>query len=326
MVLTSPTQRADNLSPGIHIPRRLTDKLGELMSPTVSFEYFPPKTEAGLQNLHSRIHSMTNMKPAWIDVTFGAGGSTSERTLEICSTAVLKYGVDVMIHLTCTNMKRSDIDAVLSKIHAAGIRNILALRGDPPANAIEWIQCEGGFSHAVDLVRYIRATYGDYFCIGVAGYPEGHTDCESFDTDLMHLKEKVDAGADMVITQLFYDNALFFHFLDKARDIGITCPIVPGVMPIMTFGGFQRMTEMCKTFVPEEVRCALDLIKDNEVEVKKFGVKLASSMCAGLLKSGRVIGVHLYTMNQEESVREIVRSVSHLCGETHTEWLRTEGA
>ena len=306
MVL-SPTMRLDdNRHLKYSSQRKLADILAQSVSPTVSFEYFPPKTEVGLENLHSRIVSMAEMHPAWIDVTFGAGGSTSDTTLEICQHAVQKSGVDVMMHLTCTNMKKSDIDEVLSRIKAAGIRNILALRGDPPTTATEWVQCEGGFSHAVDLVKYIREKYDDYFCIGVAGYPEGHTDCESKEADLLHLKEKVDAGADLVITQLFYDNSLFFDFLEKAKNIGITCPIIPGIMPIMTYNGFIRMTTMCKTYVPPALLASLEHIKDDATKVASFGVNLAAKMCTELINSGQVEGVHLYTMNNETNVRHIV--------------------
>ena len=305
--------------------RKLTDVLSELEHPTVSFEYFPPKTDVGVENLNSRIHSMRNMNPAWIDVTFGAGGSTTERTLDICSGAIKRFGVNVMMHLTCTNMKKSDLDSVLDRMHAAGIRNIMALRGDPPVDAQAWTACEGGFAHAVDLVRYIRAKFGDFFCIGVAGYPEGHSDCESLEQDWRYLKDKVDAGADLVITQLYYDNSLFFNFLDKARSMGITCPILPGIMPIMTYPGFVRMTTMCKTYVPVEISKQLEVIKDDPVAVAKYGVELAAKMCAELVTSKRVIGVHLYTMNNEENVREIVRKIAPLLPSTHTDWMRTEG-
>lgn len=263
---------------------------------------------------------MCDMNPIWIDVTFGAGGSTTERTLEICESAVKKYGVDVMIHLTCTNMKRADLDDILHRIKRAGIRNILALRGDPPANATEWVQCEGGFSHAVDLVRYIRSEHGDFFCIGVAGYPEGHADCESFDKDLEYLKAKVDAGADLVVTQMFFDNEHYFEFVRRARELGITVPIVPGIMPILTSAGVKRMTAMCKVELPAAIDSAIEAIKDDEAKVKQFGADLAATMCSELIKRGAP-GVHIYTMNHEDIVREIVKGIAPVLPAQHTEWM-----
>ena len=318
MVL-SPSMQLNALNGEHTRPCKLAEELAVITKPTLSFEYFPPKTDIGMENLLGRLGSMRNMNPIWIDVTFGAGGSTSDRTLSICETASRKYGLNVMMHLTCTNMKRDDIDTVLAQIKSAGIRNILALRGDPPNKADTWTACEGGFSHAADLVQYIRAQYGDYFSIGVAGYPEGHADCESFDLDLEYLKAKVDAGADLIVTQLFYDTDAYYRFVDKIRAMGVTVPVFPGVMPITTYSGLQRMTTMCKVRIPPAVAEAVDLLKEDDQKMREYGIELAARMCEDLIEHGAP-GVHIYTMNSEDNIREVVKRLGPLLPPIHTEW------
>jgi methylenetetrahydrofolate reductase (NADPH) len=273
-----------------------------------SFEYFPPKTDEGVHNLFDRLDKMAALEPLWIDVTWGAGGSTAQKTLEICSVAQKYIGLETMMHLTCTNMPRVQIDAALRQAKEAGIQNILALRGDPPRGE-EWKKVEGGFGHAVDLVKYIRAEYGDYFGIGVAGYPEVHADAESREKDLEYLKAKVDAGADFIITQLFYDTSIFLQFVNDCRALGITCPILPGMMPIQTYGGFKRMTTLCKTFVPESITAALEPIQNDDAAVKKYGVRLCVEMCRTLLDAGTP-GLHFYTLNLEKSVTQILEGLA----------------
>merc|ERR1719399_132309 len=211
----------------------------------------------------------------WIDVTWGAGGSTADKTMEICINAQKYHGLNVMMHLTCTNMPVESLKAALDECKANGICNILALRGDPPAgvNTGEWKQVEGGFCYATDLVKYIRQEFGDYFCIGVAGYPEVHLESESAEDDLKHLKEKIDAGGDLIVTQLFYDNQEFLKFVKKCRELGITVPILPGIMPIQSYSGFKKMTSLCKTKVPDHINEGLEPLEDDEQKVKDYGVK-----------------------------------------------------
>jgi len=271
-----------------------------------SFEYFPPKTEAGVRNLTARMEKMGQMRPMWIDVTWGAGGSTANTTLSLCETAMDVTGLDVLMHLTCTNVTVDETRKVLQRCKEKGLCNILALRGDPPANATEWTATEGGFSHAVDLVRFIRKEFGDFFCIGVAAYPEGHIDAESFDKDLQYYKEKVDAGADFGVTQLFYDTNLYFEFLKKSHALGVpkSFDVFPGIMPIQSYAGFRRMTGLCKTFVPKVIDESLELIKDNEAAVKEYGIELAVQMCRELMDGG-CPGLHLYTLNLEKSATAI---------------------
>jgi methylenetetrahydrofolate reductase (NADPH) len=319
MVL-SPVNRTDAQNCELR-REKICNLLTRKIHPSLSFEYFPPKTDVGLLNLEKRIHSMADMNPLWIDVTFGAGGSTSERSFQICNDAAQDVGLNVMMHLTCTNMHVKDIHSILTRLKSAGIRNVLALRGDPPAGVAEWEACDGGFRHACDLVKYIRSQFGDYFCIAVAGYPEGHADCESYEQDLLYLKEKVDAGADLIITQLFYDTEAYFSYVKRLSALGVIVPVIPGVMPIMSFASLQRMTTMCKVSVPETLRSALEPIKENDKAVSDFGVQFATRMCMELIHGGAP-GVHLYTMNHEDSVREIVRGISPILPPINTEWIR----
>jgi methylenetetrahydrofolate reductase (NADPH) len=290
---------------------KITDKVTEWRKQNpgktpFSFEYFPPKTEAGVRNLTARMEKMGQMRPMWIDVTWGAGGSTANTTLSLCETAMDVTGLDVLMHLTCTNVTVDETRQVLQRCKEKGLCNILALRGDPPANATEWTATEGGFSHAVDLVRFIRKEFGDFFCIGVAAYPEGHIDAESFDKDLQYYKEKVDAGADFGVTQLFYDTNLYFEFLKKSHALGVpkSFDVFPGIMPIQSYAGFRRMTGLCKTFVPKVIDESLELIKDNENAVKEYGIELAVQMSRELMDGG-CPGLHLYTLNLEKSATAI---------------------
>jgi len=280
--------------------------------PWFSFEYFPPKTDLGVQNLYERFDRMAQLDPMWIDVTWGAGGSTSEKTLELCINALKVHGLNVMMHLTCTNMPKESLKAALDTCKENGICNILALRGDPPGYLEKggegFKQCEGGFAYATDLVKYIREEYGDYFCIAVAGYPEGHLEATSFEDDMKHLKTKVDAGADLIVTQLFYDNPSFLAYVDKCKAMGITIPILPGIMPIQSYAGFNKMTSLCKTKVPPSIPERLDAVKDDEEKVKDVGVQIGIEQCKDLMAHGTP-GLHFYTLNLESSVMRIVQGL-----------------
>ncbi|KAI9018964.1 methylenetetrahydrofolate reductase-domain-containing protein [Hyaloraphidium curvatum] len=277
--------------------------------PYWSFEYFPPKTQQGVANLFDRFERMYNLGPEFIDVTWGAGGSTSDLTMDICTTALAVYGLETCMHLTCTNMPREKIDVALRDAKKAGIQNILALRGDPPRGQENWKAIDTGFANAVDLVRYIREQYGDYFCIGVAGYPEGHIDNPDKEDDHKHLIEKVKAGGDYVVTQFFYDVDMYLAWVKKCRDSGIDVPILPGLLPIQNYGGFKRMTTLCKTIVPPELEAALEPIKDDDEAVKTLGVKVTVDMCRKLLGAG-LKGFHFYTLNLEKSVRLVLEQLN----------------
>ncbi|PIA59757.1 hypothetical protein AQUCO_00400570v1 [Aquilegia coerulea] len=221
-----------------------------------SFEFFPPKTDDGVDNLFDRMDRMVQHNPSFCDITWGAGGTTADLTLDIANKMQNMICVETMMHLTCTNMPVEKIDHALDTIKANGIQNVLALRGDPPHGQDKFVQIEGGFACALDLVKHMRGKYGDYFGITVAGYPEAHPEVidssgvatlEAYQSDLAYLKKKVDAGADLIVTQLFYDTDIFLKFVNDCRQIGITCPIVPGIMPIGNYKGFMRMIGFCKT-------------------------------------------------------------------------------
>ncbi|MCD7469447.1 Methylenetetrahydrofolate reductase 1 [Datura stramonium] len=282
-----------------------------------SFEFFPPKTEDGVENLFERMERMVAHNPSFCDITWGAGGSTADLTLEIVKRMQNMVCVESMMHLTCTNMPVEKIDHALDTIKTNGIQNVLALRGDPPHGQDKFVQVEGGFACALDLVKHMRAKYGDYFGITVAGYPEAHPDVipangiatkEIYENDLAYLKRKVDAGADLIITQLFYDTDVFLKFVNDCRQIGINCPIVPGIMPINNYKGFLRMTGFCKTKIPEEIMAALEPIKDNEEAVKAYGIHLGTEMCKKILASG-IKTLHLYTLNMEKSALAILMNL-----------------
>ncbi|KAK9997749.1 hypothetical protein SO802_022435 [Lithocarpus litseifolius] len=282
-----------------------------------SFEFFPPKTEDAVDNLFERMERMVAHNPSFCDITWGAGGSTADLTLDIANRMQNMICVESMMHLTCTNMPVQKIDHALQTIKVNGLQNVLALRGDPPKGQDKFVQIEGGFACALDLVKHIRAQYGDYFGITVAGYPEAHPDVigenglatlEAYHKDLVYLKQKVDAGADVIITQLFYDTDIYLKFVNDCRQIGITCPIVPGIMPINNYKGFIRMTGFCKTKIPAEIMAALEPIKDNEEAVKAYGIHLGTEMCKKILAHG-IKTLHLYTLNMEKSALAILMNL-----------------
>tara|TARA_B100001964_G_scaffold223057_1_gene268604 strand:- start:217 stop:1983 length:1767 start_codon:yes stop_codon:yes gene_type:complete len=273
-----------------------------------SFEFFPPKTDFGRDNLYSRIDRMASLHPAFIDVTWGAGGSTADKTLDMCKTIQKYFGLEVMMHLTCTNMAVSSLNKILKDAKGSDLSNILALRGDPPEGSHNWEQHADGFFYGIDLVRYIRKEFGDYFCLGVGGYPDGHHEQSDIDIDIKYLNEKVDAGADVVVTQLFYDIDKFLNFRDKCMKAGIKVPIIPGIMPIHNYARFLKFTQFCKVSIPISVSKKLESIKDDDSSVINYGIDQASEMGKKLIEEG-VPGLHFYTLNLEHSVSEILRSL-----------------
>lgn len=274
-----------------------------------SFEFFPPKTDFGTENLYSRIDRMASLHPAYIDITWGAGGSTADKTLEMCKTIQKYFGLDVMMHLTCTNMGESSIKKILTEAKESDLFNILALRGDPPEGSLTWEKHAEGFRYGVDLVRYIRKEYGDDFFLGVGGYPDGHQEQTDINIDIKFLKEKVDAGSDIVITQLFYDIDKFLLFRDKCVKAGIKVPIIPGIMPIHNYARFLKFTQFCKVSIPNLISKQLESIKDDDSSVINYGIDQASEMGRVLVEEG-VPGLHFYTLNLEHSVSEILRSLN----------------
>lgn len=273
----------------------IKDKLAEAHAsgkPMFSFEFFPPKTAQGVQNLYDRMDRMHDFGPAFIDVTWGAGGRHSQLTCEMVSTAQNIYGLETCMHLTCTDMEKEKVDQALNQAYKAGCTNILALRGDPPRDQEAWTAVDGGFRYARDLVKYIKSRYGNHFDIGVAGYPEGCDDNRDQDQLIDHLKEKVDAGGTFVVTQMFYDVDTFLDWVQKCRARGITVPIIPGIMPIQTHASFVRRAEWTKCKVPEEWTKALDPIKNDDSAVREVGKGLVAELCRKIIEAG-IMHLHL---------------------------------
>ncbi|KAJ7188463.1 methylenetetrahydrofolate reductase-domain-containing protein [Mycena filopes] len=294
---------------------KLTDKIIKSYpssTPFYTFEFFPPRTDQGFDNLISRISRLSALNPLAVSITWGAGGSTKERSLDLAGVTQAEYGLDTVLHLTCTNMEQGMVDEALKAAKDRGIENILALRGDPPRGQEEWTPIDPRFKHSVDLVAYIRSLpeYSSQFCIGVAAYPDGHTDHLNEErTEIEFLKAKVAAGADFIVTQLFYDVDGFLRWVKKVREAGITVPIIPGIMPIQTYSSFLRLTKLCGTRVPDSVMNALDPIRHDDQLVKDYGVKLAVDMIKTLTTEGGIPGVHLCTLNLEKSVQRVLEGL-----------------
>ncbi|EAW13994.1 methylenetetrahydrofolate reductase (NAD(P)H) MET13 [Aspergillus clavatus NRRL 1] len=271
----------------------------------ISFEFFPPKTAQGVQNLYDRMDRMHALGPSFIDITWGAGGRLSDLTCEMVNVAQSVYGLETCMHLTCTDMPLEKVDAALSAAYKAGCTNILALRGDPPRDKEAWEATEGGLRYAKDLVKYIREKYGNHFDIGVGGYPEGADDNPDVDLLIDHLKEKVDAGSSFIITQMFYDTDNFIEWVKKCRAKGITVPIIPGIMPISTYAAFIRRANWTKARIPPEWLEALEPVKNDDAAVKEIGKRLIAEMCRKLLAAG-LNHLHFYTMNLAQATQSVL--------------------
>ena len=276
--------------------------------PVISFEFFPPKTEEGDRNLLEKtIPALMKTKPDYCSVTYGAGGSTRDKTLMIVDRIQSQHGLTAVAHLTCVSATKDQIRELLAQIRALGVRNLLALRGDPPGGG-EFQVTPGGFEFSSQLVRFIREQ-GD-FSIGVAGFPEGHIACkEGKHADWQHLKEKVDAGADFVLTQLFFDNADFHEFRDHMTGkLGLKVPIVPGIVSIQSTTQIKRFTAMCGARIPQPLAAKLDALGNDDTAVAEFGIDYATRQCEDLLRAG-VPGIHFYTLNRAQATNRILRNL-----------------
>ncbi len=285
---------------------RICNRLGT-DGPLFSFEFFPPKTPQGEESLFRTIDHLRELNPAFVSVTYGAGGSTQDKTVELVSRIKHEIGIESMAHLTCVGADREEIRSVLERLHRHGIENVLALRGDPPRDQPHFQRTEGGFGYAAELVRFIRDCGFD-FCLGGACYPEGHIECPDRDQDLQHLCEKVGAGLEFLITQLFFDNASYFTFVDRARDAGIDIPIIAGIMPITNLSQIERFTAMCGATIPTQLRAELEKVRHDEAAVRRIGIAHATTQCRELLEHG-VPGIHFYTLNQSPATRAIVEQL-----------------
>jgi methylenetetrahydrofolate reductase (NADPH) len=273
-----------------------------------SFEFFPPKTDAGGQALEKTIRELAELAPAFVSVTYGAGGSTRAKTIELVQWIEREARLTAMAHLTCVGAGQEEIGAVLERLVEAGIENVMVLRGDPPAGQASFQRVEGGFGYACDLVRYIRKRFGRRLCLGGAGNPEGHVECRDLDQDVMHLKAKVDAGLDFVVTQLFFDNRVYFDFVARARAAGIEVPIIPGLMPIRTVAGIERMTGLSGASIPATLHEELERCRNDDAAVAALGIAQTTAQAVELLHGGAP-GIHFYTLNQSPATRVILTAL-----------------
>ena len=276
--------------------------------PVISFEFFPTKTPEGERTLLDKtIPALGALKPDYCSVTYGAGGSTREKTLAIVDRIQREQRLTAMAHMTCVNATREETADVLTQARSLGITNILALRGDPPGGIGDFQKTEGGFEFSYELVRFIKEMGG--FSIGVAGFPEGHIACsEGKHADWKHLKHKVDQGADFVITQLFFSNRDFLEFRDYLNALGVDVPLVPGIMPVMSAAHIKRIVALCGAALPPALVTELDARGEDDEAVTEFGIEYATRQCEELLREG-VPGLHFYTLNKARATTQIVRDL-----------------
>ncbi|HWC61016.1 MAG TPA: methylenetetrahydrofolate reductase [NAD(P)H] [Verrucomicrobiae bacterium] len=275
--------------------------------PVVSFEFFPPKTPEGDQNLLEKtLPALLQAKPDFCSVTYGAGGSTRDKTLMIVDRIQKQHGLTAVAHLTCVSATKDEIRGLLEQIKTLGVRNVLALRGDPPGGGAFKVT-PGGFEYSNQLVEFIRGL--DHFSIGVAGFPEGHIACKAGKhVDWGYLKNKIDAGADYVLTQLFFDNADFYEFRDYLHKLGVKIPVVPGIVSILNANQIKKFTAMCGARIPAPLAAKLDTLADDEAAATEFGIEYATEQCRDLLKNG-VPGIHFYTLNKSNATLRVLKNL-----------------
>lgn len=274
--------------------------------PVFSFEFFPPKTEEGERNLYDALEALRALEPAFVSVTWGAGGSTREKTIEIVTRIRETHDLEAMAHFTCVGATVEDLHGALRQMRDAGIDNVLTLRGDPPRGQERFVATEGGLSYASELTALAAADYD--FCLVGACYPEVHPEAADRETDLAHLRAKVDAGVRVLVTQLFFDNEAYFRFVDDARAAGIDVPIVAGIMPITNAEQIKRFTQLCGATIPAALLDALDQRRDDPAAVVDLGVAYATLQCAELLARGAP-GIHFYTLNRSPATRAILSAL-----------------
>jgi len=280
--------------------------------PIISFEIFPPKTDKGMEPLLEIIPELVALGPDYITVTYGAMGSTQHMTLEIASLIKNVYKMETACHLTCVGASRNELDEILRRISDSSIRNIVALRGDPPQGDKTFIPPSDGYAHANQLVEHIRRLESEKgqepFGIAVAGYPEKHIEAPSMEIDIANLKRKVEAGGDIIITQLFFDNKFFFNFVERARTAGITVPIIPGLMPILSVKQIKRITSMCGSSIPHELQLELESAADDDEKASEIGIRQCIRQAKDLLSHG-VSGIHFYVLNKSTHIRKIIEAL-----------------
>jgi len=277
--------------------------------PVFSFEFFPPKSQEGEESLFRALSELRSLEPSYVSVTCGAGGSTRDRTLSVVKQIRERFGLEAMAHFTCVDSSIEDLRSSLTQMSDAGIDNVLALRGDPPEGAERFVANANGLGYASELAELISSEYE--FSIAGACYPEGHPEAESLDVDIEHLKKKVDAGVEVLITQLFFDNAYYFDFVNRVRSAGIEVPILPGIMPVTNVDQLKRFTSICGASIPPKFLQALEAQREDPEAVLQLGVAYATLQCSELLASG-ALGVHFYTLNRSPATRAIVSALKLL--------------
>jgi methylenetetrahydrofolate reductase (NADPH) len=284
-------------------------RIRELLSvgrPSISFEFFPPKDDAGFAALRSSLASLRELRPTYVSVTYGAGGNTRRHTIDLVTEIKRDHGIESMAHMTCLGASRDEIHDVLSRLAAAGVENVLTLRGDPPKGSTVFEPHPDGFRYASELAAFTRQHFR--FCLGGACYPERHPEAPTIEADVEHLKRKVDAGCEFLITQLFFDNRLYFDFVARARAAGIGTPIIPGIMPITNVAQVERFTKLCGASLPEELLTELRRFQDDPTAVQMLGVSHATAQCLELLQRGAP-GIHFYTLNRSPAARTILKGI-----------------
>jgi methylenetetrahydrofolate reductase (NADH) len=301
---------------------RIDEILATAEQPVFSFEFFPPKTDEGERNLRTALQALAPLEPDFVSVTYGAGGSTRARTVDLTRWIKQDLGIEAMSHLTCVGASREELHAVLDRIADGGIDNVLALRGDPPRGETEWRPHPGGLHYSTELAQLITADYP--FAIGAACFPEVHPKSPDLAHDLRFLRHKLEAGVSFLITNLFFDNEMYFRFVEEARAAGIEAPIIPGIMPVTNVGQIKTITGMCGATIPDPFLEQLELRADDPDAVLQIGVSYATLQCAELLAGGAP-GIHFYTLNRSPATRAILAALRLLAPWVRREVVRTAG-
>ena len=287
------------------------ERIGDLLARggrSFSVEFFPPKDEAGEEVLWRSIGELEPLRPTFVSVTYGAGGNTRDRTVAITGRIARETSLLPMAHLTCVGHTTDEIRSILDSLREAGVRNVLALRGDPPGGpGTPFVPTEGGVDYASDLVAYIRSVSD--LSVGVAAFPEGHRDAESVEADVQVLKAKHDAGAEFAITEMVLRASDYFGLVERARTVGVDFPVVPGIMPILNFSSMAKMVELSGRQIPEEVLARIEPLRDDPAAVRAEGIAIATELCNTLLEGGAP-GLHFYTLNRSKATREIYAALS----------------